>query len=255
MAYQAMPKSSASFAPKPVFNIYENYPSGRQLSETLPEFFARLPPYSTRTTDYGPSIYISNPSYRPNPISEDVRGLKQRGSKVLESFSNAKAEMEASMPGNVKSVIGRKLTPLRKQLEKDIFAVARETGVTCGKWMLFPDPEDVDHIWKLVAQATADGELGHAAKVATDDGSGNRAARLICIYNEDYADKGEVKRILQRLDRMGLVKGKGAIGKDRGIYYKADAYTWLEINSGNEWGLKPSIYSSKEVFSEGWMEG
>ena len=111
--------------------------------------------------------------------------------------------------------------------------------------MLFPSPSDVNHIWSLVAHATVAGELGHAAKVATDDGPGNRGARLICVYNEDFAEKGGVRRVLKILDALGLV------GKERGIYYKADAFTWLELNSGNEWGLRPSLYSSKEVLREG----
>jgi len=41
---------------------------------------------------------------------------------------------------------------------------------------------------------------------------------------------------------MDLVSEDG-----RGIYYKCDAYTLLEINSGNEYGLAASLYSSKEM--------
>ncbi|KAL9127983.1 MAG: hypothetical protein Q9217_003244 [Psora testacea] len=252
MASKATLNSPAPSAPKPVFNFYENYPSGRHLSETVSEFLARLPPYSTQTTDHGPWIYIANPSYRFDPTSEDLRGFKKSATELLENFSNLQANTEASMD-EAKSLPRRTLTPLRKQLERDIFNLARQKGITSGKWMLFPPPEDVDRVWKLVAQATADEELGHAAKVATDDGAGNRRARLVCVYNEDYADKGEVKRILQRLDRMGLVRGKEAIGETRGIFYKADAYSWLEINGGNEWGLRPSLYSSKEVLAQGWL--
>ena len=254
MAFKANPHPSAPSAPKPTYNMYEDYPSGRHLSETVSEFLARLPPYTTQSTDCGPWIYIANPSYQDNPTSEDLRGFKRRGAELLEEFNIAKTGIEESMAGKAKGAIGRKITPLRKELERDIFSLARKTGIKAGKWMLFPFPEDVDGVWKLVAQATAAGELGHAAKVGTDDGSGNRSTRLICVYNEDYAEKGEVRRILQRLDRMGLVRGKGAMGEERRIYYKADAYTWLDINSGNDWGLKASLYSSKDVFREEWLE-
>lgn len=32
-----------------------------------------------------------------------------------------------------------------------------------------------------------------------------------------------------------------------------DAYTWLGLESGNEYGIKPSIYSSLEVLKSGNM--
>lgn len=153
------------------------------------------------------------------------------------------------MPGKSKGIITRKLTPLRKQLENDIFAAAKETQCVSGKWMLFPSPIQVNHCWELVATGTANGELGFAAKVATDDGSGN--ARLICIYTENFGDKGDVRRVLERLLELGLVKRNGAMGEGWALYYKADAFTYLDIMSKNVWGLKPSLYSSREILGEG----
>jgi len=34
---------------------------------------------------------------------------------------------------------------------------------------------------------------------------------------------------------------------ERGIYYKADAYTYLDIKGQNEWRLKASMYSSRDL--------
>ena len=226
--------------------MYEECKSGRHLSETVPEFLARLPPFTTQLSDYGPWIFIANPNYRDNPTSEDLRGYKHEGTELLREFSNMKASIEASMPGKANSVIGRQITPLRKKLEQDIYALACRKGITSGKWMLFPSPEDVNRVWSIVAHATAEGQLGHAAKVATDDGTGNRGARLICVYNEDFSAKGDVKRVVENMVCLGLVRRD-----ERPIYYKADALTWLEVNSGNEWGLRPSMYSSKEILEEG----
>lgn len=115
--------------------------------------------------------------------------------------------------------------------------------------MLFPSPSRVNHYWSLIAAGTANGELGHAAKVATDDGSGG--ARLICVYTEDSGDRGDVRRVLERLVEMGLVGRNGAMGEGWAVYYKADAFTYLDVMSGNVWGLKPSLYSSREVLGEG----
>ena len=179
----------------------------------------------------------------------------ERGREILKDFEATKAGIEASMGGKAKSAIGRKLTPLRKQAEDDLYAAAKEKGCTSGKWMLFPMADDVNRIWSLVATATAEGELGQAAKVATDDGSGNVAPRLICVYTADFSDKEDVKRVLERLVHMGLVKKKGPMGEERGIYYKADAFTHLGIDSKNEWGLKASLFCSKDVLAEKKAKG
>ena len=118
---------------------------------------------------------------------------------------------------------------------------------------MFPIAESVNQIWAPVAKAVADGELGHVAKVATDDGSGDQyQRRLVCVYTEDFEDKKDVKRVLDRLVGLGLVKNtKDTTGQEGMIYYKADALTHLEINRDNEWGLKPSLYSSREILRDG----
>lgn len=230
-----------------MFNAYEGYATGRQLSETVPEFLSRLPPFQTKLADLGPWIFISNPTYCHIVTSEDIQGLKEGGAELLRAFNNAKADIESRLATKPQAVVSRNVNIARKQLERDILTLAREKGVISGKWMLFPPPQDVNRVWSLVAQATADGELGQAAKVATDDGSGDKGARLICAYNEDYADQAGVRKSLEGLVRMGLVGGHEPVKMDRGIYYKADAFTYLDIFSGNQWGLKPSMYSSKEI--------
>lgn len=250
----------SALAPKKLYNMYEGDPAGRQLSETVPSFLARLPPLTTPVDKHGYWIYIANPRSNVRLTDADRAGLMQRGREILEAFEAAKAGIEASMAGKAKSSISKKLTPLRKQAETDIYAAAKEKGHTSGKWMLFPTPDDVNRIWSLVGTATANGELGHAAKVATDDGgSGNAAtSRLVCVYTEDFLDMEDVRRVLGRLVHMGLVmkkQRKGPMGEERGIYYKADAFTDLGIDSKNEWGLKASLYSSRDVLAEGKGKG
>jgi hypothetical protein len=107
--------------------------------------------------------------------------------------------------------------------------------------MLFVSIDDVPRYWYKVAEATADNRLGIAAKISTglDD---DRKARLICVYTKDFSNMDDVGRVLQTLVDMDLVSDDG-----RGIYYKCDAYTYLEINSGNAYGLPASLYSSKEI--------
>jgi len=107
--------------------------------------------------------------------------------------------------------------------------------------MLFPTLDDVPRYWYKVAEATADNRLGIGAKISTglDD---DRKERLICVYTKDFSDMDDIRRVLQTLVDMDLVPEDG-----RGLYYKCDAYTHLEINSGNEYGLAASLYSSKEM--------
>ncbi len=57
--------------------------------------------------------------------------------------------------------------------------------------------------------------------------------------------------MLERLLALELVNRNGAMGEGYAIYYKADAYTYLDIMSKNEWGLKPSLCSSREMLGEG----
>lgn len=154
------------------------------------------------------------------------------------------------MAGKAKGTITRNVTSLRKKLETDLFAAAQEKGCRTGKWMLFPGPDYVNSSWSLVATATANNELGIAAKVATDEGNPNKD-RLICVYTENFEDKKDVKRVLGRLHAMGLCNRNGALGEGQAIYYKADAYTHLDIMGGNEWGLKPSLYSSRDLLAHG----
>ena len=215
IAYNANAASAGGHRTKEVYNVYKDYPGGRQLSEPVSDFLARLPPYSTRIEDCGPWLYISNPTYNPAKTREDVRGFKEQGNRLLSGFSAQRADIEESGNGKSKSAITRKLNELRKQLQVDVFELARNKDVTAGKWMLFPSPGDVNRVWSLVANATANGELGHAAKVAANDGSGDSNARLVCVYNEDFRDKKEVKQVVQCLDRMGLIAA-------RGIYYKSE---------------------------------
>lgn len=171
--------------------------------------------------------------------------------EMLEEFTAKKDDIEKSMAGKAKASITRKLTPLRKTLEEKLLAKAKEKNFTSGKWMLFPTAEDVNSQWAIVAEATVNRELGTAAKVAPNSGDGDRTPRLICVYTKDFSDMEDVKRVLSRMVELGLVKQKGAAGEERGIYYKADAFTELGISSGNEWGLKASLYASKDLLGGG----
>ncbi|OQE37404.1 hypothetical protein PENCOP_c010G03613 [Penicillium coprophilum] len=217
----------------------------RGKTEPIARFLSRLPPSTTGSASVGPWIWMFNPHVSPSRRSGDVPTLLRKGRELLQEYENESAVLrEAHDRSGAKTTaaLTRKLNPMRKELEKGILDLARETGVTDGKWMLFPTVDRVDEFWGIVVRAMEKGELGDAAKVATDDGSGSGQSRLICVYTPDFGDVEDVKRVVSKLVDIGLV-GKGP----RGVYYKSDAFTHLEINSKNEYGLKASMYSSREM--------
>ena len=228
-------------AAKEAFNPYEGEEMAKQLNETLDNFLSRLPP-STTTVEAGPWIWIANPFSSHRPLQSDVGGFKTSGNELLEEYLNRKAKIVDQNPSKPASAITRKLKPDREWLEQSIIDLAKSKGMTCGKWMLFPSANFVDEIWRKVAKATLAGILGCAAKVATDDGTD--APRLICVYTEDFTDKVDVKRVLAKMEELHLIK------LEQGIYYKCDAYTYLSIMSGNDYKLKASMYSSKDLLME-----
>lgn len=82
--------------------------------------------------------------------------------------------------------------------------------------MLFCPPGEVNGVWEIVAKATANNELGIAAKVAPKgEGDDLRKDRLICVYTSDFKDRGDVGRVLQKLRDLRLVEAR-----TRAIYYK-----------------------------------
>lgn len=175
----------------------------------------------------------------------DIPAFTRKGTELLEAYEEESSRLRAAHEesgARTTASLTRKLNPLRRTLEQNIFELAKETGVTSGKWMLFPSVNNVDSIWKTVVTAMDKGKLGDAAKVATDDGSGD--VRLICVYTRDFSDKEDVKRVLKTLVETGLVNEES-----RPIYYKCDAYTYLDIKSKNEYGLKASLFSSRDVLS------
>ena len=220
------------------YNPWEGDTMARQLGETLDAFLSRLPP-STTAVATGPWIWIANPFSTQRPMQFDVAGFKTSGNELLEEYTNRKARLEAENPGKPPGSITSMLKADREWLEKSIVDLAKSKGMTNGKWMLFPYSNNVDKAWRKVAKGTLDGTLGCSAKVATDDGSGSQ--RVICIYTEDFSNEKDVRRVLEKMQELHLTKA------GQGIYYKCDAYTYLNIMSGNDYKLKASMYSSKEM--------
>jgi hypothetical protein len=104
----------------------------------------------------------------------------------------------------------------------------------------------VPQTWRAIVEAVTENRLGDMAKIANgsnkdpDDG-----LRVICIYTQNFTNTDDVKRVCRAIHDLGL------ISPDRGIFYKADAYTYLDITSNNPYKLQASLYGSRDVLANG----
>lgn len=220
---------------KRLYNPHEGSLNGRQLSESIPDFLSRLPPFTTTVSTIGPWIWIANPSSDDRPLNHDLAGFRKAGQGILDDLSVALAATQAELKANPTASLARQLTLTRSRATERILAAAKHHAVTSGKWMLFPTPADVNSVWRLVATATASGHLGSGAKVAA--APGDDRVRLICVYTADFSHQGDLRRVLAHLDELGLVRAKGTWGVERGIYYKCGEWRFFSFGSeqsGNE---------------------
>ncbi|KAI9891640.1 MAG: hypothetical protein M1814_002574 [Vezdaea aestivalis] len=226
-----------------LFNLLEGNMAAKQLGESVDEFLDRLPPLTSQEATVGPWIWVANPHTSERLLDHDYTGLKEEGGLLLSELKEEKSKLEAMMKGKTKGTITKAYNPIKKQYEERILQLAQDKNITSGKWMLFPPEDAVTRVWATVAKAVVDNELGVQAKVATWR-SRDSPIRLVCIYTKDFSNVADVKRVLRKLSQLGLVARE-----KQAIYYKCDAYTYLDLSSGNEWSIKASMYASSELLA------
>ncbi|KAF2108703.1 hypothetical protein BDV96DRAFT_670716 [Lophiotrema nucula] len=225
-------------------NIHEGEPNAWQLGESVEDFVRRIPPVSTPGWDYA-WIWCANPhpdgQVTSGPSRHDI--LQTRGLGLLQQSVKERQNIQSQNSQKAKGYVSKLLNQEAESLKQRLGQLAVETNVLTGKWMLFPKLEDLTRTWRAVVDGTSSGRLGCDSKVATDDGK--PVDRLICVYTKDFRDADDVLRVLQELVSMGLV------GDGKGIYYKSDVYTLLDIYGANaaDYGLQASIYSSQKVLA------
>jgi hypothetical protein len=89
------------------------------------------------------------------------------------------------------------------------------TASRSGKWLLMGIGKDrIDEIWEKIKKNIEEGNLGPTAKV----GSLGNDTFMICVYTDDFTDRNELTRVLNKLVDLKLVG-------ERGITYKSDLIT------------------------------
>lgn len=228
---------------------FENHPGAWQQNETVVDFLRRLPVAEPGTARVGPWLWVGNPNPRSDQRDHcqeaDVDAFIEGGQTLLDAFSDDRTKLEDENKAKSAGAITRKLAPHKEQLEDSILSLAVRTGTTCGKWMLFPSSEDLPRTWRLVAEATAAGRLGPTSKVATYDPAKPDSERVICVYTYNFMNHDDVRRVLDELVEMNLCSKDSS----RGIWYKCDAYTYLDLRSDNAYKIRVTLYGSKKTLS------
>ncbi|OLN94284.1 UPF0696 protein [Colletotrichum chlorophyti] len=251
-------------------NPYARVPYAWQLTETIDEFLTRLPPKTTKGDDDLPWIFICNPYIQRKdraaaqnqlsrgnedeaPEEEDshLDTLIEGGTERLQILGDFMEGIKKTR--KAQAVQTREVNQEKRNAVQDILRLANACKIRSGKAskhhisFLLQAPKEVNEVWRIIAKATANNELGIAAKVARwnpeRDPTG-REDRIVCVYTADFSDTGDVARVLRRLRELRVVEAKG-----RPIYYKPDAFTYIGIAYGNPWDIKASIYSSMDTLA------
>jgi hypothetical protein len=224
----------------------QGHESAWQQNEPILSFLRRLPIAEPSTVSVGPWLWVPSPQQKRSWLAQEAKfdkdAFEETALALLASFLKQRTILEAQNQGKAPATITRKMNPYRDVLEENILSTAVKHGVTSGKWMLFPLLPDLPRTWRTVAEATAAGKLGPTSKVGTWEPGNGKKGTLICVYTYDFEDFEDVKRVLRELVELNLVGGLL-----KAIYYKCDAYTYLDIGSDNQYKLRASLYSSKEV--------
>jgi hypothetical protein len=101
---------------------------------------------------------------------------------------------------------------------ENIDALAQKSGILGGKWLVHRDRSEIDNVWKVIANATFNGELGISAKASTAKQTTTR--HVICVYTDNYLDISNVMAVRDKLRLLGFPEK---------LCYKPDIYTYLGI--------------------------
>ncbi|MBW4574712.1 MAG: DUF1917 domain-containing protein [Aphanothece sp. CMT-3BRIN-NPC111] len=78
-----------------------------------------------------------------------------------------------------------------------------------GKWLIFAPIAEIDNLWANIKQATEQGLLGNSAKVSTAMGGSlptDANEKVICVYTYDGTNEEDVRRIRQKLRKLGITR-------------------------------------------------
>jgi hypothetical protein len=86
--------------------------------------------------------------------------------------------------------------------------IMQENKAVMGKWIIFVSADEVDRLWKKIARATSEGQLGIAAKISTAKPKKTKHTYdfVLYVYTQDYHDQQDVFRVRSRLTELGITQ-------------------------------------------------
>ena len=143
-----------------------------------------------------------------------------RENKFDEKLSSAITSMSAKISEDKATIVlevdeKRVLIPLTVGKLDEL---AQKSGILVGKWLIYGNDSEINDVWKAIARATFNGELGKSAKVST--AMQNKKRYTICAYTENYLNLDDVTKVRENLRLLGFTDE---------LCYKPDIYTYLGI--------------------------
>lgn len=210
------------------------------------------PSHSFARVDCGPeravvlSLAVATPStvgafidtFAPSKSScEDVAWIVIDAVPCNELSRGGSAEVENRVEAALEG--WEMLVAKRKPSAADVDTLAKRHKILVGKWMVFPKSgAEADGAWESIVRKVAADPLPGVRSVKISAAAPNEERHVICMYTENYLDKKQVEEAAAALRAMLPPLS------DNRLLYKPDIYTYFGIYSKNEWGLKPTIYSS-----------
>jgi hypothetical protein len=114
--------------------------------------------------------------------------------------------------------------------------LVRVKSIHSGKWLLFPDRENVDEIWEKVKILIAANRLGNIAKVSKGE-TGNE--HVLCVYTQNFEDVQDVFRVLVTLRRNRL--------QNTFMNYKTDEATLQGVYKTDEAAKRAGFDSTEKL--------
>ena len=202
----------------------------KRTTETVDEFLKRLKPTET-TVFQGSWIALDDETGKRDCESDSMLLYEDAQQAARTILSQLESDLKAKDEKRIKTT----KIKLREEATTQLLKTACTFGQTTGKWLFFYPRDAINEIWAKIARETAAGNLGMSAKVATS--APGEDLFLICVYVPKFYDLKDVRRVFNRLTEIGLNSRS----------FKMDFFTVLGIDSKNQWGLTPSIYTATTI--------
>ncbi|KAJ4421508.1 hypothetical protein N0V85_000158 [Neurospora sp. IMI 360204] len=197
---------------RPLYNPYAGNLVSWQLRETVDDFLART------QNVYKNFIRVANP-YAPPRWKPARWTYNKAGEERLRMFTDFIKFYGTSVEADGKRDLGNVITE-RAEVMRNLTRLADACELRMGKWLLYVPPDRVEEVWRKIVTATVKNELGSEASLRRG-GVVSRPqsdGELVKVFSKDFRDKAEAARLLEKLEKLGVLDPK------KEYYYKSGSF-------------------------------